>query len=179
MKLLTALQYQAHAMRAVGATRLALGRGSLNRWDERDSSNYGALVTGVTTPFTWAAKLGLHVVSRVASWSADSSNLAGIQRIAVNARTAQVGNCEEHAAVCFVELLAEGVRPVHFTSFDDCSHAFVVVGLDISKIPKNLNITEPRNWNPEAIIADAWADKVGRADALFPGKKVLIWCTVK
>lgn len=177
--LLTVHQYEAHAWNAVGAARLALGRGSINRWDERDRSAHGGLVTAVTTPFYWAAKFGLHVISRVASWTADTSNLAGIQRMATNAQTVGVGNCGEHAAVCFVHLMGRGAFPVDFVSFDDGSHAFVVVGFDPTTLKRNQFPTDPRNWNKEAIVADAWADKVGRADVLFPGRRIVSFCRIE
>lgn len=161
------------AFRAVGATRLALGRGSVNQWDERDRSNYGALATVVMAPFQYTAKFGLHVGSRIISWNADNTSLEGIKEIARNARTVQVGNCGEHAAVCFIELMALGARPIDLACFDDGGHAFVVIGLDPGSIPKNKFVSMPCNWNKEAVVADAWADKVGRADILFPTKKIV------
>ncbi len=161
--------YEAHCLRAIGATRLALGRGSVNRWDERDS---------LLSPSSFVAKTLLHIGSRIASWNADFTTIAGIHQMAINARTAQAGNCGEHAAVCLIELLAQGVRPVHFASFSDASHAFVVAGLELSTIPKSHWIDDPANWNPEAVIADAWADKVGRPTVLFPGKKIVVYLTV-
>jgi hypothetical protein len=172
-------QYEAYAYKAVGSTRLALGRGSVNQIDERDTSEYGTLVTVVTFPFQFAAKFGLQVVSRLSSWSADASNLSGIQRMAIDAETAGTGNCGEHAAVCFVELVGQGVRPVDMASIDDGSHAFVVLGLDLSAIPINLLPTDPANWNKEAIVADAWGNKVGRADVLFPNQKVVSFCRLE
>lgn len=77
------------------------------------------------------------------------------------------GNCGEHAAVAFMLLKDENVRPLDFIGMrdGDWSHNFVVIGRERHRQrPLRPGSTEevirenPRAWGPNAIVCDPYND---------------------
>ncbi|KTC87695.1 MULTISPECIES: hypothetical protein [Legionella] len=75
-----------------------------------------------------------------------------VQLLALIAREAGAGNCQEMAALAFLYLREQGITHLELVSIP--THNFVVLGRDT-----DTPINAPQKWNKEAIICDPWRRK--------------------
>ncbi len=62
------------------------------------------------------------------------------------------GNCGEHAAVAFMFLRAQGVKPIDFMAFPKpYDHNFLIIGRTANSV-----VNDYRTWGEEAVVCDAW-----------------------
>jgi hypothetical protein len=74
-----------------------------------------------------------------------------------NASSASVGNCWEMAIVALFKGMEKGVWNIRLdrVSIVNGDHTFLVIGRDSQSDPKNY-----KTWGPNAVVMDAWANKV-------------------
>ncbi|WP_340616845.1 hypothetical protein [Xenorhabdus entomophaga] len=68
----------------------------------------------------------------------------------------RIGNCAEKSCVAFTRLKRMGAKPlelfeININNQDDDYHSIVVIGRTTG------NSQQPRTWNHEAVICDAWS----------------------
>ncbi len=142
--------YYASAMVAVKYTRSILSMEEVDR----------SLLESVQETLTSVGEnlLDRFVQRIVQLFSMDqSSGKLWVQQVADVAKSAQVGNCGEFAAVAAIFLRDRGVRPVEYTALmknGRYEHAFVVVGREADQYYRRLP-SDPNSWKGPVIVCDA------------------------
>lgn len=78
-----------------------------------------------------------------------------IRSWAARARHFKCGNCAEQAAVAFVYLDDNGIRPIHFmANLEKGDHGFVVIGRE-----PNSKDGDTAGWGINAVVCDPWHGK--------------------
>jgi hypothetical protein len=80
------------------------------------------------------------------------NSLNSTRLIAEDAKRNGCGNCGEQAAIAFIFLVDNGVRPVEMFAFTNRDHGFVVIGR-----PERSTVSNPMDWGG-AIICDPWLE---------------------
>jgi hypothetical protein len=83
--------------------------------------------------------------------AAGAGKLERIMMWAAKARSAGCGNCGEHAAVAFMELLLRSCYPLDLVYIHGGDHNFVLIGREDGS-----SIEDPLTWGPETVVCDPY-----------------------
>ena len=63
----------------------------------------------------------------------------------------RAGNCGEQAAVAYVYLYHQGVRPLEYVTLANGGHVFVLIGREAGS-----SLSDYKAWGDEAVVCDPW-----------------------
>ena len=91
-----------------------------------------------------------------------------IKLLANVAKEAKAGNCQEMAAVAFLFLMEQGIRPIEIVYSP--AHTFVVIGRN----PGSL-INELESWGENTVICDPWGKQYKYSSGVLFQKGAMVY----